>query len=178
MKALTLAAIALVSMTAPALAQTRNDEQRLDTAQRRFDQAQRTYEAELQLYRQSVEQYRSAAVRGPNNRLPYDDRAYYNDDRYENGYDAARYYREGPQYRERVLASDDRVYRGNDGRYYCQRSDGTTGLIIGAGAGGILGNVIDGGHSRTAGTLLGAVVGGLAGRALEQSSSQNQIRCR
>jgi len=75
-----------------------------------------------------------------------------------------------------VLAADERVYRGNDGRYYCKRSDGTTGLIIGAAGGGILGNVIDGGRSRTVGTLLGAALGGLAGRAVDRN--QAEVRCR
>jgi outer membrane lipoprotein SlyB len=68
------------------------------------------------------------------------------------------------------------VYRGNDGRYYCKRSDGTTGLILGAAGGGILGNVIDGGRSRTVGTLIGGALGALAGRSVEQN--QSQIRCR
>ena len=31
----------------------------------------------------------------------------------------------------RVLSANDRVYLGRDNRYYCRRSDGTTGLIIG-----------------------------------------------
>ena len=75
-----------------------------------------------------------------------------------------------------MLATNDRVYAGQDGRYYCKRNDGTTGLIIGAAGGGILGNVIDGGRSRILGSLLGAAAGGLAGRAVEQSN--NQVRCR
>lgn len=173
MKHLTLIAAALATLSTPVLAQTQGDEARFDQAQRRFD-------TEVQVYRQAVEQYRNTARRGGQRGGPgsYDDRAYYNDDRVETGYDPARYYRDGSNYQERVLAPDDRVYRGNDGRYYCKRSDGTTGLILGAAGGGILGNVIDGGHSRTAGTLLGAALGALAGRAVEQSSSQNQIRCR
>ena len=75
-----------------------------------------------------------------------------------------------------MLAADDRVYRGSDGRYYCKRNDGTTGLIIGAAGGGILGNVIDGGHSRAAGTLIGAALGALAGKAVDQSNSQTRGR--
>ncbi|HJQ17145.1 MAG TPA: glycine zipper 2TM domain-containing protein [Allosphingosinicella sp.] len=163
------ALIALASASAlpgPALAQTRADEARFDAAQARF-------ERELRIYQQEVDRYRSA--RGW--RGSYNDRGGYDDDRYENGYDPARYYREGTGYQERVLASDDRVYRGSDGRYYCKRSDGTTGLIVGAAAGGVLGNVIDGGHSRTAGTLIGAAIGALAGRSIDQSSS-SEIRCR
>ena len=45
-------------------------------------------------------------------------------------WDAPRYYRDG-RYEERDLGRDERVYRGRDGRYYCRRSDGTTGLIVG-----------------------------------------------
>lgn len=90
------------------------------------------------------------------------------------GYDAGRYYRDGPQYRERTLRRNDRVYRGNDGRYYCRRNDGTTGLILGAIAGGVLGNVIAPGDSRTLGTLLGAGGGAVVGRSL----GRNDARCR
>ena len=47
------------------------------------------------------------------------------------GYYADRYYRDDARYRERRLSRRDRIYRGSDGRYYCRRSDGTTGLIVG-----------------------------------------------
>lgn len=90
-------------------------------------------------------------------------------------YDASRYYRDGPNYSERRLTGADEVYRGSDGRYYCKRGDGTTGLIVGAAAGGILGNVIDGGHNRAAGTLIGGALGALAGKSIAEN---NDIRCR
>ena len=86
-------------------------------------------------------------------------------------YDAARDYRE-ERARERALTRDDRVYRGGDGRYYCRRSDGTTGLVVGAIAGGVLGNVLGGGGAL--GTLLGA--GG--GAALGTSIDRGEVRCR
>lgn len=106
----------------------------------------------------------------------YDDRsAAYDDRRFATDYDAARYYRDDPRYSERRLTAQDEVYRGSDGRYYCKRSDGTTGLIVGAAGGAVLGNVIDGGRHRAAGTLIGGALGALAGRAIEQSSD---IRCR
>ena len=43
-------------------------------------------------------------------------------------YYADRYYRDGQYYRPYRLTRYSRIYRGNDGRYYCRRSDGTTGL--------------------------------------------------
>ena len=91
-----------------------------------------------------------------------------------NGYDAARYYRGGRQYRERRLSHDDRVYRGQDGRYYCRRSDGTTGLIVGGVAGGLLGNIIAPGGSETLGTIIGAAAGAAIGREVERGNA----RCR
>jgi hypothetical protein len=97
-------------------------------------------------------------------------------DPYVTDYDAAHYYREGPGYSERRLSRDDYVYRGSDGRYYCKRNDGTTGLIVGGIGGAALGNVIDGGHNRVAGTLIGGALGALAGQAIDQSSSD--VRCR
>jgi hypothetical protein len=94
------------------------------------------------------------------------------------GYDAARYYRDdNRRYRERKLSRNDRVYRGNDGRYYCRRSDGTTGLIVGGVAGGVLGNIIAPGGSETLGTLLGAAGGALAGRAIDRNNDKD-VRCR
>ena len=85
-----------------------------------------------------------------------------------------KYYRDSPRYQERRLSRDDRVYRGQDGRYYCRRSDGTTGLLVGAAVGGLLGNVIAPGGSKTLGTLLGAAGGGVAGASIDA----NNTRCR
>lgn len=92
------------------------------------------------------------------------------------GYYADRYYQENPRrYRERKLTRNERIYRGQDGRYYCRRSDGTTGLIVGAIAGGVLGNVIAPGGSEELGTILGAIAGGIAGRSIDKS---DDVRCR
>lgn len=113
----------------------------------------------------------------------YYDRGYYSqyggydwdrpDPRY-GGYYADNYYRGDRRYRERQLRDSDRIYRGRDGRYYCRRSDGSTGLIVGAIAGGALGNIIAPGDSRTLGTVLGAIGGAAAGAAIDSS----QVRCR
>ncbi|MBV1687200.1 glycine zipper 2TM domain-containing protein [Novosphingobium sp. G106] len=98
--------------------------------------------------------------------------------RFTTNYDASRYYRDDPRYTERRLTDQDEVYRGSDGRYYCKRNDGTTGLIVGAIGGGVLGNVIDGGSNRVGGTLIGGALGALLGRSIDRSSSNDDIRCR
>jgi hypothetical protein len=77
-------------------------------------------------------------------------------------------------YRERRLSRNDRIWRGRDGRYYCRRSDGTTGLIVGAAIGGILGNAIAGRGDATLGTILGLAGGGLLGREIDRGN----VRCR
>jgi uncharacterized protein YcfJ len=92
------------------------------------------------------------------------------------GYYADRYYRDDRRYDERRLSRNDRIYRGQDGRYYCRRPDGTTGLIVGGIAGGVLGNIIAPGRSETLGTLLGAAAGAAAGAAIERNSGD--VRCR
>jgi hypothetical protein len=90
----------------------------------------------------------------------YDNRGYDN-----RGYDDRRY--------------DDRGYN-NDRRYsrnyqQCRRNSGTTGTILGAIAGGLLGREIGRGGYRnqpsTTGLILGAGAGALAGRAIDKSGS-------
>ena len=90
-------------------------------------------------------------------------------------YDAYRHYRGGDRYHRRHLSRNDTIYRGSDGRYYCKRSDGTTGLIVGGAGGAVLGNLIDGGRHRTAGTLIGGALGALLGRSVDQNTD---VRCR
>jgi hypothetical protein len=174
-----LIAATCLSAATPALAQSSADDARFAAAQSRLD-------SELQIFRQEFDRYQSTrgnrggyAPQGGYRQAP--DRSgngqeAYPDERDEGNYDPSRYYRAGPNYQERTLSTNDRVYAGQDGKYYCKRNDGTTGLIIGAAGGGILGNVIDGGRSRIVGSLLGAAAGGLAGRAVDQNNSQ--VRCR
>lgn len=92
-------------------------------------------------------------------------------------YYADRYYRQDRRYRERRLSNEDRVYRGRDGRYYCRRSDGSTGLIIGGLAGGVLGNIIAPGDSKTLGTVIGAIGGAAVGAGVSRGQ-RNNVRCR
>lgn len=178
-RSLLITAIAASAMTAtaPAVAQSAADDARFAAAQQRFDAELARYRAEFDRYRSARGSYGGGGYRqAPVPSAYQEQRGGYNDDRDENGYDPSRYYRASPDSRERVLTTDDRVYAGTDGRYYCKRNDGTTGLIVGGATGGILGNVIDGGHSRAVGTLLGGAVGALAGRAIDQN--QSQVRCR
>ncbi len=100
------------------------------------------------------------------------DRYDYNrpDPRYR-GYYPERYYHPG---RAVIVTRQTRVYRGGDGRYYCRRSDGTTGLIAGAVVGGVIGNRLDRGNSSVLGTILGAG----AGAAIGSSLDRGQVVCR
>jgi len=89
--------------------------------------------------------------------------------------DDDRVYDRRGRYREpRRIRSRDRVWRGRDGRYYCKRDNGTTGLVIGAGVGALLGRTIDTRGDRTVGTLLGGALGAVIGRELDRGD----IKCR
>lgn len=105
-------------------------------------------------------------------------------ERYEHRGDGYRYdnygrydnrgYNDYGRYGEPVY-SNTRVWRGNDGRYYCRRSNGTTGLIIGGAAGALIGREVAGYRGdRTLGAILGAGVGALLGREVDRGGS----RCR
>lgn len=189
MKNLLIAASAVatltpVAMPAPALALDRRDvrqEQRECRRELRKADSRREYNRELRECRREI------------NREVRDDRREYRRDRreairdwrrsrnydwnrYEPGYNryyADRYYRDGGYYADRRLSRNDRIYRGYDGRYYCRRNDGTTGLIIGAGIGALLGNQVDIGGSRTLNTILG----GAAGAAIGHSIDRGGMRC-
>jgi hypothetical protein len=53
----------------------------------------------------------------------------------------------------------------------CRRSDGTTGAIVGGGAGALVGRGIDRHGERGTGTIIGAVLGALIGHAVERGSA-------
>jgi hypothetical protein len=85
--------------------------------------------------------------------------------------EAERAYREDERRHERhVVRYEERIWRGDDGRVYCHRSDGTTGLIVGAVAGGVIGNRLARGESAALGTILGAGAGALIGQAIDKNS--------
>lgn len=66
-----------------------------------------------------------------------------------------------------------RSWRGKDGRTYCRRKNGTTGLVIGAAAGALAGRAIDTRGDRATGTIIGAAGGALLGREIDKGR-----RCR
>ena len=66
-----------------------------------------------------------------------------------------------------------RYWQGADGRLYCRKSNGTTGLIVGAAAGALLGRAVDTRGERTTGTVLGAAAGALLGREVSR-----KVKCR
>jgi uncharacterized protein YcfJ len=77
------------------------------------------------------------------------------------------------RYYEPVRVDRSQVWQGRDGRYYCRRGNGTTGLVIGAAGGALLGRAIVTRGERTTGTILGAAAGALLGREVQRS-----MRCR
>ena len=170
-----VAAVALAAASPAAAQQSRYGASSQDE-QARFDAARQRFDREYDLFQQALDRYRNSRPTrwdGPPPRgSTYDSGSPYDDDP---NYDPARDYRSG-NYQERVLGADDRVYRGDDGRYYCRRPDGTTGLIVGAAAGGLFGNVIAGRRSSTVGTLLGAIAGGALGSSVQRN--QQEVRCR
>jgi uncharacterized protein YcfJ len=81
--------------------------------------------------------------------------------------------KEAPVYEPTPIRADEHIWRGDDGNYHCRRSDGSTGLVVGAAVGALVGNRLASGD-RTLGTVLGAAGGGLLGRQIDRGN----IRCR
>ncbi len=75
-------------------------------------------------------------------------------------------------YRGRDYRDNNRSeWRGRDGRQYCKKSDGTTGLLLGGVGGALAGRAIDTRGERTTGTLLGAAAGALLGKSIDSKSN-------
>lgn len=87
--------------------------------------------------------------------------------------EAAMYDDRGRYYEPRPITESERIWRGSDGRYYCRRGNGTTGLVVGAAVGAVVGHELAGGRDRTLGTVLGAAGGALLGREVDRGS----LRC-
>jgi hypothetical protein len=71
-----------------------------------------------------------------------------------------------------------KTWRGSDGRIYCRKSNGTTGLIVGGAAGALVGRAIDTRGERTTGTILGAAAGALLGRHVDRNRGSRGRYCR
>ena len=106
----------------------------------------------------------------------------YHGDRYERAYGTAYqdgYNRNGYDDRYDRRGYNNRNYRDDRG-YYRNRNQrcnsGTTGTIIGAIAGGLLGRSIDSRGDRATGTILGLGGGALAGRAIGKSNNPRGCR--
>ena len=156
--AVALAAIAMPLAATPAAAQPNQRELREDVRD-----ARENLRDARQDRREARRNWRNYS-RYDYNRYEPGTRAYYADD----------YYRDGSYYRERRLSRGDRIYVGRDGRHYCRRSDGTTGLIVGAAIGGLIGNSLDRGRS----SLLGTLIGAGAGAAIGSEIQRGNVRCR
>jgi len=105
----------------------------------------------------------------------------YDDNDGYNQYDAERYeqqqqyYAQQGYYPQRPYAYNNRYY-GRSYGYRQHRCSGTTGTIIGAGAGALLGRSLGRGsgyyheHSGTTGTILGAALGALVGHEVGKAT--------
>lgn len=95
-------------------------------------------------------------------------------DRYDDGYRYSNSDRREYRQDRREYRRDRYNYRNN----YQRCDKGTGGTIIGAVAGGLLGNEVAGRGNRTEGSIIGAAVGALAGRAIDKSDSNCNRRYR
>jgi len=114
--------------------------------------------------RQRYEDRRGYDQRGDGYQQNYYGQAY--GQNYDQGY--------AQRYDQRGYYADPRRNRGyydNRGQYRC-RGDGAAGTIIGAIAGGLLGNSVAGRGDRTLGTIIGGGAGALAGRAIDRSDNR------
>lgn len=93
----------------------------------------------------------------------HDDRDYYRERMYDS---------RGRYVRPHRVTRDSYIWRGRDGRYYCRRDNGTTGLIIGAGVGALAGHELAGRGDRTLGAIMGGAIGGLLGREIDRGDLQ------
>lgn len=102
-----------------------------------------------------------------------DEQSYHRDRHRDRRHRDRHYYGRDRYYGEPVY-HNTRVWRGNDGRYHCRRSNGTTGLIVGAAGGALVGRAVDTRGDRATGTIVGAALGALLGREVDRDN----YRCR
>jgi outer membrane lipoprotein SlyB len=66
------------------------------------------------------------------------------------------------------------MWQDSNGRYRCNRPDGTVGLIVGGAGGALIGHAIDTKGERATGTIIGAAAGALIGRKIDRS----RVKCK
>lgn len=100
------------------------------------------------------------------------DRQYHGRTRYRDRAAQPRaYYNNYPANYGEPVYNNTRVWRGDDGRYYCRKSNGTTGLLIGGAVGALLGREVVGRNGdRTLGAILGAAGGALLGKSIDSKT--------
>ncbi len=69
-----------------------------------------------------------------------------------------------------------KTWRGDDGRTYCRKPNGTTGLFVGGAAGALAGRSVDRRGERTTGTVLGGALGALLGRHVQRNMLKKRCR--
>ena len=95
-------------------------------------------------------------------------------ERGEQKYFADRYYRDGRFYQKAELGDSDRIYRGQNKKYYCRRSDGTTGFVFGIPDAGKRGSILQAGQSDTLESLRRTKSGAPLGLLIDR----NKLICR
>ena len=94
---------------------------------------------------------------------------------YDQGYAQQGYYQQQGYYPQQAYGYDNRYY-GRTYGYREHRCSGTTGTIVGAGAGALLGRSLGRGsgyyhqNSGTTGAIVGAALGALVGRQVGRST--------
>lgn len=70
-----------------------------------------------------------------------------------------------------------REWRGKNGKTYCRRSNGTTGLVVGGVTGALVGNSVAGRGDKLLGTVVGGAAGAFGGQAIDKTITAKR-RCR
>lgn len=91
---------------------------------------------------------------------------YYRDPRYSQNY----MYRTPPRYSS--SGYQNQYWWGQNGRVSCRRPDGTVGTIVGAVAGGMLGNMIAQQGDKQIGTVIGGALGAVLGNQVAKGTAQ------
>lgn len=132
-------------------------EQQRDRIHDRRDERQDERRAYAAGYRDAnrANSYLSGAYRAQ----PHYDRAQYGSPTYHNA-GAQRY----PSYQSSPY------WYGNNGRINCRRSDGSTGVIVGAIAGGTLGNILAGSGDKRMGSIIGGSLGAILGKEIARGN--------